>query len=306
LFAARKELQNFDVIHMHEYRTLQNVMVHYYAKKYGVPYILQAHGSLPQNTPKQKLKKLFDYLWGHKLIRDASKLIALTETEVEQYKGMGVNEDKIEIVPNGVDLAEFDDLPPRGNFRKRYGLDDSQRIILYLGRIHQTKGVDLLLKAFAGLLHHASDARLIIAGPDNGYLKTLKHLMWEMKIEEGVIYTGPLYDRDKLEAYVDADVFVTPSFSGFPMTFMEACACGVPIITTEKGDQLDWLNGQVGLVVPYDEKRLEEALRLMLSDDRMRQELNENGKSLVRERFNWTKIAEKVESIYSSCFSSKL
>ena len=64
---------------------------------------------------------------------------------------MGVSEDKIEIIPNGVDLSEFDNLPERGEFRREYGLGSDQRIILYLGRIHKTKGLDLLGKAFAEL-----------------------------------------------------------------------------------------------------------------------------------------------------------
>ena len=59
-------------------------------------------------------------------------------------------------------------------------------------------------------------------------------------------------EKEKITIFVDADVFVTPSFSGFPVTFLEACACSTPIITTNKGDELDWIHNKVGYVVEYN------------------------------------------------------
>ena len=119
---ARDEVGHFDIIHMHNYRTFQNMVVHHYARKYGVPYVLQAHGSLTTFFQKGWLKRSFDILWGYRILEDAAKVIAVTKIEAEQYKSMGVSEDKIEIVPNGVDLSEFDNLPQKGEFRRKYGL----------------------------------------------------------------------------------------------------------------------------------------------------------------------------------------
>ena len=70
---------------------------------------------------------------------------------------MGVSEDKIEIIPNGVDLSEFENLPRRGGFKRKYDLGDDQRIILYLGRINKIKGLDLLARAFTDLLKSFKD-----------------------------------------------------------------------------------------------------------------------------------------------------
>ncbi len=297
---ARKELKNFDVIHIHEYRSVLAIVVHYYAKKYGVPYVLQAHGSLVTYFQKGMLKRVFDRLWGYRILRDVSKVIALNKTEAGQYKMMGVDEDKIEIVSNGIDLSEFESLPPRGEFRKKYLIGDDEKVVLYVGRLHKTKGIDLLIKAFAGVSKELNNTKLIIVGPDDGHLRALKELIKELAIEEKVVFTGLLYERDKLQAYVDADIFVTPSFYGFPVTFMEACACGVPIVTTTKGDRLDWMDGQVGLVVPYDKNQLQDAIVKFLSDNGLRRRFGEKGKMLVRERFNWTKIVKQLEHIYSN------
>ena len=294
-----KELNGFDIIHMHEYRTIQNVIVHHYAKKYGIPYVLQAHGSIPRIMVKQRLKRMYDTTWGYKVLKDAAKVIALTETEAASYRSMGVREDKVKIVPNGIDSSEFENLPERGEFRRKYGLDSNQKVILYLGRIHKTKGLDLLVKAFAGLAKEMDSARLVIVGPDEDYSPDLTKLIRDMEISDKVLFTGPIYEENRLGAYVDADIFVTPSFLGFPVTFVEACACGTPIITTEKSDRLDWIHNQAGYVVAYDENKLKEALVKILTSTDLAQQFGENGKRLVRERFTWSRIAEELEHIYS-------
>ena len=297
---AADETKGYDIIHIHEYRVLQNAFIRGHAKKHGVPYVLQAHGSLTTFFQKGWLKRIFDKLWGYRILRDAAKGIALTQTEAEQYKSMGVSNDKIEIVPNGIDLSEFENLPQRGEFRRKHGLDDNERIVLYLGRIHQTKGIDLLVRAFVRLSKEVSGAKLVIVGPDDGYLPALKRLIKELHIEERVLLTGPVYGRDKLGAYVDADVFVTPSFYGFPVTFMEACATGTPIVTTERWDHLDWLDGQIGYVTPYDEKELTKAITSILGNSGLAEQFGANGRDIVKNRFNWGSIAEQLERIYAS------
>lgn len=297
---ALNDLKGYDIIHIHEYRVLQNAFIRGYAKKHGVPYVLQAHGSLGTFFQKGWLKRIFDKLWGYRILRDAAKVIALTQTEAERYKSMGVSNDKIEIVPNGIDLSEFENMPQRGEFRRKYGLDDNERIVLYLGRIHQTKGVDLLARAFVKLPKEVGGAKLVIVGPDDGYLPALKRLLEELRIQDKVLLTGPVYGRDKLRAYVDADVFVTPSFYGFPVTFTEACATGTPIVTTERWDYLDWLDGQIGYVTPYDEKELTKAITTILGNRGLAEQFGANGRQIVKDRFNWVSIAEQIEQIYAN------
>jgi glycosyltransferase involved in cell wall biosynthesis len=299
---ARRELKQFDIVHIHGYRDLPSVVIHHYARKYRIPYVLQARGSLTTFFYKGWLKRIFDKLWGYRILRDAAKVIALTQTEVEQCKSMGVSEDKIEILPNGLDLSEFENLPQKGEFRRKYGLDDNERVILYLGRIHKIKGLDLLARAFADLSKEVDNVKLVFVGPDGGYLPSLKKLVGELKIDNKVLFTGPLYREDKLKAYVDADVYVLPSFyETFPNTVLEACACGTPIVLTDRCGIADVINGRAGLVVPYDAGQLQHALLHILGDDELQREFGEKGKLLVREKFNWEKIAELMESVYLSC-----
>ena len=299
---SKKNLKNFSIIHMHGLRTYQNLIIRHYAMAFGVPYIVEAHGSLPYLN-KLVLKKIFDNLWGYKILRDATMVIALTQTEFDQYKKMGVNENKIKIIPNGIELTEYENLPRKNGFRNKYNIKSNEKIILYLGRIHKTKGVDLLVEVFKEISEEFSDVKLVIAGSDDGFLSNLKMNVAKLKISDKVIFTGPLYGEDKLKAYMDADIFITPSYSGFPITFLEACACGTPIITTTKGDKLNWIN-EVGYIVDYDNNELKQAIMKMLTNEELRIKFGENGKKIVQQEFNWDKISKRIEDIYRKTLES--
>jgi glycosyltransferase involved in cell wall biosynthesis len=301
--AIKNELQKYDIVHLHEWRGVPNVYVWYYAQKYNVSYILQAHGAAPIIIGKQDISRsfskiLFDTIVGNKIVKGASKVIALTKTEAEYYKKMGADTDKIEVVPNGIDLSEYENLPKMGRFRRKYKIEDDEKVILYLGRLHRTKGIDLLVEAFLDISKEIDGIKLALVGPDDGYESALKELMQELKIDNKVLFTGFVSNDEKMAALVDADVFVTPSFSGFPVTFLEACACGTPVITTNKGDELEWIHDKVGYVVGYDKDQLRDAIIKVLSDDGLRRRFEEENKKLVRGEFGWNKIALDVERIY--------
>ena len=303
----RKEIKNFDIIHLHGFRSFQNILVHYYAKKYSIPYVLQAHGSVLPFFAKQRLKRVYDQVWGNNILKDASKVIALTKTEAEQYKMMGVDEAKIEIIPNGIDLSKYDDLPEMGNFRGNYSITDDEKVILYLGRIHKIKGVDLLVEAFADLVKELDGVKLVIAGPDDGFLPTLKAQIENLNIDNRVVFTGPLYGNDKLEAYVDADVYVLPSvYEIFGVTPLEACACGTPVIVTDRCGIADIIDGNVGRVVEYNKDQLRNAVFEMLEDDELRDRFGEEGMRFVRAEFGWGEIVKNVEELYKDCINGKV
>ena len=305
LSKIKKEIGSFDIIHLHDFRSFQNIIVHHYAKKYGVPYVLQAHGSVLPFFQKQRLKKIFDLFFGYKILRGASKLIASTKIEAEQYKKMGVDKDKIEIVPNGIDLSEYENLPEKREFRRKYSIREDEKMILYLGRIHKIKGIDLLVEAFADLIKELDGVRLVIVGPDDGFLSTLKRQIEDLNIGDRILFTGLLPEKDKLGAYVDADVYVLPSvYETFPVTVLEACACGTPVIVTDRCGAANIVNdNNVGHVVEYDKDQLQDAIFKILTNDEL-SHFGGNGKKLVRKKFSWDIVVEQLEKIYGGIICS--
>lgn len=296
-----KNISNFDIVHIHDCRSFQGIYAYFFAKVKKVPYVFQPHGSylfsLLDSTPKRLAKIALDKVISNRVVMGSSKIIALSEVEAEQCRKAGIPNEKIAIVSNGIDLSEYDNLPSKGSFRRRFNINKEDKIVLFLGRIHKIKGVDILVKAFADIVKKMGRVRLVIAGPDDGFLPELKTLIAALKIENNVLIVGPLYGRNKLEAYVDADVYVLPSrYETFPMSILEALACGTPIILTENCGIASYFKEKVGLLVRPEPSSIYEALLEMLTTKRMG-EFRKNCKNVVRE-FDISETVTKLERVY--------
>lgn len=296
------EIEGFDIIHLHNFRTYQNSVVQYYAKKYGVSYILQAHGALPRIIEKKGLKYLFDVFSGFKILRDASKVIAVSNIEVDQYLKMGVPKDKIVIIPNGIDVDSFNDLPEKGTFRKQYGISEKY-IILFLGRLHEIKGIDFLIKSYAELKNELNDVVLVLAGSDDGYKAKAEILINDLNLTNEVRFIGHVDGADKLAAYVDADVLVYPSiFEIFGLVPFEAIMCGTPIIVTDDcgcGELVRDAN--CGDLVKYgDIKTLKDKIRNILENQKQSKSLVCNGKNYIIQNLAYDRIGDFIKIIYGT------
>jgi glycosyltransferase involved in cell wall biosynthesis len=290
----RLDLKSFDVVHFHEYTTFQNIVVHHFAKKYGIPYVLQVHGSLPK-TDRVARKWIYDVLFGRRILSDASKVIALTQTEAQQYQDVGVPKEKIEIIPNGIDLSEYANLPPKGCFKKKFGIGEDEKIVLYLGRIHQSKGLDMIADAFRIVVKKLENVRLVVVGPNDGYASAFSEAISDLR--DKVLLTGFISKDDKMAAFVDGDVFVTPMFSGFPITFLEACLAGCPIITMSK--ELDWIHNNVGYVVENSPVAFAEAISCILQDEEVQKRFRNNCRYAIK-NFDYSILTSHLESTYKS------
>lgn len=299
-FSLKNKIHDFDIIHLHEYRSFQAMFVYWCAKKNNIPYIVQAHGSVLPFAGKERLKKLFDFLWGKKILGGASKIIALTKTESDQYVNMDVPENKIVIIPNGIDDVTYYQPHTKTLFKRLYDIPSNFQIILYLGRLHKSKGIDLLIESFAETIKTIQNVKLVIIGPDDGFKENIIHLIDQFQIKKDVLILDFISENEKLSAFFDADVFVTPSFSGFPITFLEACACGTPIITTTKGDNLGWIDNKVGFVVDYDKNQLHDKINEILTNESLKKKFGDEGKKLIIDRFNWAKIVSDIERTYET------
>jgi glycosyltransferase involved in cell wall biosynthesis len=291
-------IKNFDIIHLHNYRSYQNNEICARAKRDHVPFILQAHGSVPPTTDKKMITYFYDLFWGNDILKSSSKFIAITRREVEQYKRRDISEDKICIVPNGIDSSVYHKLPEKGKFREKYLINLETKLILYLGRLDRIKGIDLILESYADIINDYHDSVLVLVGPDHGHKSHLERLAKKLDISDRVLFTGFVSELEKKMALVDSDVFVTPYYYGFPVTFLEACSCGTPIIVTNKGDDLDFIQDNVGFVVENTKENLSNAIRIVFSDKEVRNKFKQRGREIIAERFTWDKISNKLEDIY--------
>lgn len=295
--AIKSNIKLFDIVHIHGYLSLQNPILHYFLMKQGVPYVLQAHGALSVIGIARCPTMVYDRLAGHRLLKDASKLIALSQMEARQYRDFGVPKEKICIIPNGINLSKFAYIPPKGSFRRKFSISEDQRIVLYLGRIHKSKRLDLLVEAFSIVKEDFNNAKLVVIGPDDGYASAFSKLASSLGIGDKVILTGFVEEGDKLAALVDSSVFVTPCFNGFPIAFLEACFVGCPIITTS--NELEWIHGNVGYVVDSSPIALARAISNILRDDSTLEGFQKNCKQTIK-KFDVSIVTAQLENVYTS------
>jgi len=294
------QIRSFDLIHLHGYRSFQNLVVAHFARRYGVPYLFQAEGSLcTYRIQRGTLKRIFDHLWGYRMIGGAAGIITASTREAADFLALGINQDMITTIPFGIEASFSDHLPPAGTFRSEYGISEGQIVLLFLGRIHRIKGLDLLLGAFAELVRDSgASLTLVIAGPDDGYLEAVTRQVRNLGIGEHVLVPGPLYGERKLAAYAGADIYVLPSLhDDFGLTALESMACGTPVVVTDRCGVADLVNGGAGLVVPFDQACLRDALLTMIRDPALRTELA-RGARVQAGTCTWDRITASLEAIY--------
>jgi len=167
-----------------------------------------------------------------------------------------------------------------------------------LRRLVSKKSPDLLLEAIAMLPPDSN--RVVLAGPDeaDGYKQYLEEMVMRLNLDGRVLFTGPLYGGDKLEALVDADVFVLPSQNeNFGNAAAEATACGTPVIVTDRCGISPYVKDQAGLVVPHDAEALRDALYRLLTDASLYQRFKAQG-PMVAQSLSWDEPVAQMEAMY--------
>lgn len=295
---VQETIGEFDVIHLHGHRNFLNNIVHYYAKKLGMRYILSGHGTILRIERRIFLKLIFDSIFGDRVLRDAERFVAVSEYEVHQYAEMGIDRKKVDIIYNGIDIDAFTDLPEAGAFRAKYGLT-GKKLVLFLGKITPRKGIDFLVKAFSHM--NAADAVLVIAGNDMGFRDQVEHIVREKGLASRVLFTGLLTGEDKLSAYRDADMLVYPAIHEiFGLVPFEAMLCGTPVIVTDDCGCGEIIGSQgIGYLVKYNDiEGLSAMIRFVFENKRAAREKASRGCGFIREMLSWPKIAIQYNHLY--------
>ena len=307
--ALYEEASKFDLIHIHEIWHFPHFAAYCIAKKLKKPFIITPHGAIEPWALNYKAfkKKIFTILVQKRILNQASALHALTTKEVKYIRDFGVK-NQIKVIPNGINIEEFKNLPPWQDLEKIYPELSDKRIILFLGRIHPKKGLDILARAFAKIARNRDDVRLLIVGPDsNGYRKQIETILKREGVFKKTIFTGILTGSKKMAALSRANVFILPSYSeGFSIAILEAMVCGLPVIITDRCNFPEVVENAAGIIIKPNTEELKEALIKLLDNTQLCKEMGRNGHKLVLEKFTWDKIADKMINLYKSLLSDKI
>lgn len=300
---CRGRLRGFDVVHIYGIYDLLGPIVAAFCRRWNVPYVLEPLGMFRPIVRNIGLKRIYRRVFGWPLVRGAVRIVATSELEREELVAEGVPAGSVLVRRNGVDAPDGQ-LPARGRFRREAGIGDGSPLVLYLGRISRKKGLDLLLKAFVGA---PAEATLAIVGPDDGdgCLQDLERLCRRLGLDGRVRLLGPRYGADKYAAFVDAEVFVLPSYSeNFGNAAAEAVACGVPAVVTDRCGIAPVVQDRAGLVVPCEVEALRVALCRLLTDPDLRARLRA-GTATVRAELSWDGPIAEMERLYGDLVLSR-
>lgn len=295
-------VKEFDIVHVHGLYLFPALVASYSCRVAGIPYIISPHGVLDPFTHRKNriIKNICLALFARRDLNHAAAVHFMTQGELEWAKAFGVTAPAV-VINWAIDFDRYRRIPPPGAFSSRYPAVEGKRLIVYLGRIAYSKGLDLLARAFGRVARTHQDTYLILVGPDHeGYGAKVKSLLSEEGVLERTILTGMVSEQEKIEALWVAEVFVLPSYvEGFGIAMIEAMACERPVVITRGSCmQHEVTQADAGLVVNCEVDDLAQALTRMLDDPELRQQMGQNGKNLVEAKFTWPRVAEEMLNAY--------
>lgn len=313
-------VESADLVHVHSNWTFPVWWGCQTARNAGKPVVMSPQGCLdPVRLAHSAWKKQMVGWLDRRCLRHAAAIHATSEAErgwIKAFLGDPPGGPRIEVIPNGVDLPGGTTLSGRDLKR-----DDRVRRMLYLGRLHSLKGLDLLVEAWSRLASRQARGRggvvpacgweLLIAGPDEqGTQARLETLAKSLSIpvavgpagaaEAGrIVLAGPLYGADKARLLGQADLVVLPSRSeNFGIVVAEALSAGVPVVTTTATPWAE-IDGLCGWCVAPAVEPLTQALAAAMGlTDPERAALGARGKRLVEERYTWASVGRQMERLY--------
>jgi glycosyltransferase involved in cell wall biosynthesis len=258
-------------------------------------FVVSPHGMLePWALNHKKWKKKLAYaLYQKQDLQQARAFHACSVQEAESIRNLGFKQ-PIAVIPNGVQLP---DLPTEK--LKLNKLETEKKTALFLSRIHPKKGLPMLLNAWKQLA--PIDWRLVIAGNDDGgYVPALEALIESLGLLDQVEFVGPLFGEAKEEAYLNADLFVLPSYSeNFGIVVTEALGYQVPVLTTTGCPWQELETENCGWWVEPTPEGIEQGLKAALAtSDAERREMGQRGRELVENRYLWPAIASNMSVFY--------
>lgn len=288
------------LIHAH-WTVPQGLIAVMIKKFFKIPVLVTAHAG--DVFTKNELIKGLNYL----VVKNADFITVNSRATKEALLGFNKNPPLMAIIPMGVDTDKFRPIQKEKIKRLKNKMDlRDKKIILFVGRLAEKKGVSYLIKAMPGVLKEIPNAHLVIIGSGSEE-KRLKGLTKKLGLEEKISFLGKIPNEELPQYYNLSDVFVAPSIQakkgdteGLGVVLLEAIACGTPVIGTNIGGISDIIkNNQTGLLVEQkNSEQLGEAVIKLLENKKIRKQLIKNAQKHIKDIFSWEVVSEKFKKIY--------
>lgn len=299
--ALRRVVPQVDLVHTHLPFAFPSLAAASAAICFNKPLFYHQRGVFdPERLRFRSLKKrLYIRAVELPIMNRATTLIALTEAEQQSYRALGTST-PCEVIPNGIAVDDYRTSPTSAD--AQLGVPAGALVILFLGRLHPIKGADRLVSAFLRIARAHPRAVLVMAGPDEWSVEAkLRDAASDAGIRERVIFTGMVTGSRKLDLLARADLFCLPSDGeGFSMAVLEAMASNTAVMLSP-GCHFDEVEPRgAGVVVGTSVDELAAALTAHLGDCEGLREMGRRGRALVRERYRWDVVVQRLLDAYGA------
>ncbi|MEK6280442.1 MAG: glycosyltransferase [Acidobacteriota bacterium] len=294
----------FDLIHLHSIWNPIVTAAAAAARKSRVPYVLSPHGMLNKVCLKrrQTLKRVCSALYERNTVERAVSLQFSSSNDSRDSRVSWFNYPEHFLAPNGIDLggAQID----AGAFRKRFPELADKQILLFLGRLHSIKGLNLQFQAFEKLIGKYPNLRWVLIGPDDGEWERVDRLGRDAGLDSYIRWLGPMLGAERFDALAAADVVLQSSFyECHSMTINEALAVGAPLVITDTANFDAVQRIGAGYVVPRDPLKFATAIDSILQSPEKAEQMRKAGRQFAEEELNWSHIATRVKAAYTQILS---
>jgi glycosyltransferase involved in cell wall biosynthesis len=289
-----------DFVTMHSIFSYPVLVGYMLARRFGTPYGVWPHGVFApvQRKVSSRKKALYAALFARRILDSASVVFFSARGEREEARELGLKPPSV-VIPHGIDVERFADLPPVGTFRRKYLGGHKGPMVLSLGRLNAKKGIDSLVKAMMHVLRKTPDAKLVIAGgPDPpAFAEDVAAWIRAAGVGHATLMTGILEEHDKRAAFADCDVFAMPSVAeNFGFSMFEAMACRRAVVCSDTINYAEEVRRHdAGLVVPREPEALADAIVKLLDDPDCRAGFARRGFDLAN-RYSWATCGHRVET----------
>jgi len=302
--SLRRALAQFapgsDLMHIHTLWNGASIHAGRYARRNGLPYLVTPHGMLHRYCMRSSAwrKRLCWWLVERKNLRHAAGIHFLNRAEQQGSALVSDLGTPAFVVPNGVDLEPFEDVRPNWLRSQHPSLSD-RRVMLYLGRLHWIKGLDVQLEALGLLSERLGDLVWVLVGPDAGEWEGLRRRADGMGLVDRVLWLGPMHGRERFDALAAADVVVMTSFyECHSLVVNEALAAGRPLVITESCNFSEVADAGAGLIVERAAPQVARAVAEVLEDPAKAAQMGEAGRRLARDDLDWERAAGRMAQVY--------
>ena len=305
---------NYDIIHSHSYRTFQTDVATLNAKFKRKPFVFTAHGTLRKmyqlnlflgKKKETNRMKLHDLFFKNFFINTVDKVIVHSKHEKSWTLNFNIPEEKIRIIPHGINLEEFTNTSFRDRFIKKYNITSNDKMILYVGRLLRNyRNLEDLIILMNDIISEIKNVRLWLIGHsyDKAYEYLLKKMVEKRNLKKHVIFLTQPSREDIIGAYQIANLVVFPltNSDGFGIPLIEAGAAKTPIISTNRPPATEIVkNGETGILTKINDlDDLKESILKILSDKELEKRMGLYGYNHVRKNYTWEIITEQINKVY--------